>query len=129
MNKRASQRPKKSHVKDMMHFLPFMRIVSIRFYLSVFQLTKLVYDLPESTDLSLPNLPRYASPPDTPSISLYSCTRVWWLQVLCLVVQEVQFATHNIPHHITYNNPPEAAGCVKQRLNLYMLGIITKIQY
>ena len=45
----------------MVHFVPFMRVVSVRFYLSVFQLTRLVYDLPESTDISLPNLPRCAS--------------------------------------------------------------------
>jgi hypothetical protein len=45
-------------VKDMHNFLPFMRVVSVRFYMSVLQLTRLVFDLPENPDPSQPNMHR-----------------------------------------------------------------------
>ena len=45
-------------VQDLHHFLPFMRIVSVRFYMTVTQLAALMMDLPDSPDPSQPNLPR-----------------------------------------------------------------------
>eukprot|EP00892_Ulva_mutabilis_P004358 jgi/Ulvmu1/2294/UM013_0141.1 len=45
-------------VQDLHHFLPFMRIVSVRFFLTVPQLEALVMDLPDTPDPSQPNLLR-----------------------------------------------------------------------
>lgn len=45
-------------VQDLRHFLPFMRIVSVRFFMTVAQLEQLVMDLPDSPDASQPNLLR-----------------------------------------------------------------------